>query len=107
MPYNDIGFSCANHSHNYYIELLAETGIIGTLLIIIFFLILLKDSFYYLRKYKRQINSEAFLLIPVVVTVFLEIWPIKSTGSFFTVWSATFLWLSVSLLMLIKTKKFF
>ena len=107
MPYYDIGFSCSNHSHNYYIELLAETGIIGIVLIIIFFLILLRDSFYYLKKYNKQINSEMLLLVPAIIVVFLEIWPIKSSGSFFTNWNATFFWLSVSLLMLIKTKKFF
>jgi len=105
LPYYDVGFACSNHSHNYYIELLAETGVVGTLLIIIFFLILLKNSLDYLKKYNRQINSEMLLLISVIIVVFIEMWPIKSTGSFFTTWNATFFWLAISLLMQIKTKR--
>ena len=90
---------CSTHSHNYYLELLSEAGIIGTGLMIIFFLILLKDSFYYLKKYNQKNNFEMNLLMPVIIIVFLEIWPIRSTGSFFTTWNATFFWLCVALLL--------
>ena len=96
---------CANHPHNYYLELLSEAGIIGIGLMVVFFLILLKDSFNYLRKYYQQKNSEMYLLIPVIILFFVEIWPIKSTGSFFTTWSATFFWLNVAILIAAKTKK--
>ena len=96
---------CSNHAHNYYFELLSEAGIVGTSLMVIFFLILLKDSFNYLRKYNQQKNPEMILLIPVIILFFLEIWPLKSTGSFFTTWGATFFWLNVSMLIAAKTKK--
>ena len=59
MTQNFISFKknrlCSSHPHNYYLELLSESGIIGAVLIIIFFLILLKDSFYYLKKFHRLI----------------------------------------------------
>ena len=97
--------ACANHAHNYYLEFLSEAGIIGTSLIIIFFLILLKDSFNYLRKYNQQKNPEMILLIPVIILFFLEIWPLKSTGSFFTTWGATFFWLNTAMLISATTKK--
>ena len=102
---DDPDMHCSNHSHNYYIELLSEAGIVGTGLMVIFFLILLKDSFNYLKKYNQQKNQEINLLIPVIVLFFLEIWPIKSTGSFFTTWGATFFWLNVAILMKTKTRK--
>ena len=89
---------CANHAHNYYLELLSEAGIIGTFLLVIFFLILLRDSFSYLKRHNQQINSETNLLVPIIILFFLEIWPIKSTGSFFTTWGATFFWLNIGLL---------
>ena len=98
---------CANHAHNYYLEFLSETGIIGISLLVIFFLILLKDSFNYLKKYNQQKNQEINLLIPVIVLFFLEIWPIKSTGSFFTTWGATFFWINTAILIAAKTKKSF
>ena len=97
--------ACANHAHNYYLEFLSEAGIIGTSLIIIFFLILLKDSFNYIKKYNQQKNSEMILLLPVIILFFLEIWPLKSTGSFFTTWGATFFWLNAAMLIAAKTKK--
>ncbi len=90
---------CANHAHNYYLEFLSEAGIIGTFLLVIFFLILLKDSFSYIKRYNQQINSEVNLLVPVIILFFLEIWPIKSTGSFFTTWNATFFCLNIGLLI--------
>ena len=96
---------CSNHAHNYYFELLSEAGIVGTSLMVIFFLILIKDSFNYLRKYNQQKNPEMILLIPVIILFFLEIWPLKSTGSFFTTWGATFFWLNVGMLITAKTKK--
>ena len=96
---------CSNHAHNYYLELLSEAGIIGTSLMVIFFLILLKDCFNYLKKYNQQKNPEMNLLIPVIILFFLEIWPIKSTGSFFTTWGATFFWLNVAILIAAKAKK--
>ena len=97
--------ACSNHAHNYYLEFLSEAGIIGTSLIIIFFLILLKDSFNYIKKYNQQKNSEMILLLPVIILFFLEIWPLKSTGSFFTTWGATFFWLNAAMLIAAKTKK--
>ena len=100
-----LAIGCSTHPHNYYLELLSEAGIVGTGLIIVFFLILLKDSYYYLKKYIKTQNSEMILLIPVIILFILEIWPIKSTGSFFTTWNATFLWLIVAILFSIKFKK--
>ena len=97
--------ACANHAHNYYFELLSEAGTIGAGLVVIFFLILLKDSFNYLKKYNQQKNPEMNLLIPVIILFLLEIWPIKSTGSFFTTWGATFFWLNAAMLIAAKAKK--
>ena len=91
--------NCANHPHNYYLELLSEAGIIGTSLLIAFFIVLLKYSFNYLKKYNIEKNSKVIFLIPVATVMFLEIWPLKSSGSFFTSWNATFFWLSAAILM--------
>ena len=91
--------SCSNHAHNYYLEFLSEAGIIGTSLMIIFFLILLKNSFFYIKKYNQKPNAELILLLPVIINIFTEIWPVKSSGSFFTTWGATFFWLNVGIFL--------
>ena len=101
----ELGKGCSTHPHNYYLELLVEAGIIGGGLIVIFFLILLKDSFYNLINFSRTKKNELYFLIPVVLVFFLEIWPINSSGSFFTTWNASFLWLIIAILCAMNNKK--
>ena len=91
-------FACGNHPHNYYLEILIEAGIIGLILILVFFIILLKKSIKSLIKYKNESNENYFLLLALTVTFFIDIWPIKSTGSFFTTWNATAFWLNIGIL---------
>ena len=100
--------TCATHPHNYYLELLTESGIIGTVLMLLLFIILIKKSLLFLKKRIGSKSLSENLIIPIIVIFFLEIWPIKSTGSFFTTWNATFFWIIVGLLFSTKfssTKK--
>lgn len=98
-------YGCSTHPHNYYLEILAEVGIIGAFLIIVFFLILLKDSYYYVKSYIQNKNSEYYLYIPIIISFFIEIWPLRSSGSFFTTWNATLFWLYIGILVAAKSKK--
>ena len=100
----DKSLSCSTHSHNYYFELLIEAGIIGIVLIVTFFILLIKDTLYFVRKNNRKINTEIIFMLPIIITIFLEIWPIKSSGSFFTTSNATFLWLMVGILFSTSAK---
>ena len=94
--------SCATHSHNYYLELLSEVGIIGCFLMIVLFIIILKNSFLYLKEFNKSKNLEIYMLIPLIIVLFIEFWPIKSSGSFFTTWNATFLWLYAPFILTFK-----
>ena len=101
----DKKYSCSNHSHNYYFELLAEAGVIGIFLIIIFFVIIIKNSFSYFIKIYKKNNLEFYFFIPIFLTFLVEIWPLKSTGSFFTTWNATFIWIIISILCAMTSSK--
>jgi O-antigen ligase len=98
-------FSCSTHPHNYYLELLSESGLIGTILMIIFFAVLLSKSYYCLKEYNRSLNTELIFLIPFIIVIFIDIWPLRSSGSFFTSGNATFFWLSVAIFLAQKRIK--
>ena len=92
------GLACSTHPHNYYLELLSETGLVGTITILIFFIILLIKSLDFLSKKNYKTKSEKYLIIPMLIIFILEIWPLKSSGSFFTTGIATFIWLLIGMI---------
>lgn len=74
--------SCANHPHNYYIQLLAETGLIGFLSIFLLFIILVIKSLKLPFRKKFYNNHKTCLMCGF----FISLWPIVPTGSFFNSW---------------------
>ncbi len=82
--------NCNNHPHNYYIEIAAELGVVGLLLILllfinIFYLSLRKLHFSQTDKDNDEI-LKAFFIVFIV-----EIFPLKTTGSFFSTFNANFI----------------
>ena len=90
---------CESHPHNYYLEILTETGLIGFFLTITIFSIILYRTFY--KKYfvdsSHLINNK--IIIPFIFLFIAEIFPIKSTGSFFTTGNATYIFLIMAILI--------
>ena len=96
--------TCSTHPHNYYLEILSEAGIVGITLIILFFIFILRNSFYIIKKIYRTGNTELMILAPVIISIMLEIWPLRSAGSFFTNTNATFFWLVLGMLLSLNIK---
>ena len=91
-------FFCTTHPHNFYIQWLLETGIIG----LIGFLILL---FLWFESFIKNIDKQNPLLYAPILTLFVLFWPIMSTGSFFSNRNATMNWFIIGLcLAIIKFK---
>ena len=100
---NESGFKCNMHPHNYYLEILTETGLIGFTIISLIFIIILYLSFYkkyFLKSYPR--NSH--VIIPFMFLFLTEIFPIKSTGSFFTTGNATYIFLIMAITIALVRK---
>ena len=96
-------FICNMHPHNYYLEILTETGIVGFGLTSIIFLILLYKTFY--KKYFTNASiKDNNLIIPFIFLFIVEIFPIKSTGSFFTTGNSTYLFLIMGILVGLLSK---
>lgn len=87
-------YSCSSHPHNTYLQLLSETGIIGFSFIFFIFLFLSYQIFKII--FFRQLNSKlsehykCFL-----IGLFINLWPIIPTGSFFNNWISICYFLSI------------
>ena len=84
------------HPHNYYLEILTETGLIGFTIISVLFIYILYLGFY--KKYFLTQNQEDYLITPFLFLFFIEIFPIKSTGSF-TTGNASYIFLILAILV--------
>ena len=91
-------FICNMHPHNYYLEILTETGVLGFIIITITFFIIIYKTF--LKRYfGNQSHTNDKLMIPFIYLFIAEIFPIKSTGSFFTTGNTTYLFLIMTILI--------
>ena len=90
--------ACASHPHNYYLEILSENGLIGMMLwggifVYIFYVSILKKFFI-----KSNVNNNN-LITPFAILFFIEIFPIKTTGSFFTTGNATYIFFIMAVII--------
>jgi len=93
---------CSNHPHNYYIEILIDLGVAGIAMVIVIafaFIIFLLKNRYALNK----VNSLGNLfLLASIISLFLEVFPIKSSGSIFSTNNATYIILMSSIILSYK-----
>ena len=89
---------CNMHPHNYYLEILTETGLLGLIIILSIFCITLYKTFF--KKYIFETSlKDNKIIIPFLFLFIAEIFPIKSTGSFFTTGNTTYIFLILSILL--------
>ena len=80
--------TCSSHPHNFYIQLLAENGVIGAIFLITLYLFLIKIILYhffqiYFLKRKESIDLR-YLTSSIVLSIYF--WPIIPTMDFFNQW---------------------
>ena len=76
-----------SHPHNFYIQFLAEIGLIGFAYFIFLFIFILYIVFFNLRKkYFLKKNYEIIMLS----SLFIILWPFITTGNFFSNWLSIF-----------------
>lgn len=89
-------FSQATHPHNFYIQLVAETGLVGFCIVFFFFLYLIKKFFYLKNTCNKRFDksNEIIFGIPIAGLIF-HLWPIITTGSFFTNYNCIMIYMCV------------
>jgi O-antigen ligase len=98
---------CSTHPHNFFLEILSETGLVGFFIFFIFFFYLI----FYLKNRIRYLKSElnfkkySFLLYGNILILLIYVWPLKTSGSFFTTWNGSFFWLNLGIALLITKGK--
>ena len=95
--------NCSSHPHNYYLEILSDIGLVGLFILLILFL----KIFYDVLRKKYLIKSDLnhnHIITPFMCIFLAEIFPIKSSGSFFTTNNATFIFLIIAIIVSITRK---
>jgi len=90
--------ACDAHPHNYYFQTLSELGIIGlAVLLIIAFLF---AAFIYKNfKFLKRGSIENYIIIAAIISLFLEMFPLKSAGNIFSTNNATYIIVITSILI--------
>ena len=95
--------ACASHPHNYYLEILSELGLVGMALWLFVFFNVIYVSI--VKKYFLKSNfSNNHLITPFAILFIVEIFPFKTTGSFFTTGNATFIFFILSVIIALSKK---
>jgi len=96
--------TCNTHPHNYYLEILAELGLVGFVLLSSIFLMTLYISF--VKKYiTNTINKFDHTITPFIFLFLAEIFPVRSSGSFFTTGNSTFIFLVMAVTIALSRSK--
>ncbi len=91
---------CHPHPHNFYIQMLGETGIIGLIFGIVMMWSMIATSFILGRKNKGNVFAATAFVIPLGL-----FWPIASSSDFFGQWNNVFMWSALALAMAATTLK--
>ena len=81
---------CGNHPHNTYIQLFAETGIIGLIFFTISLFFIIQECYKARLLNKSCVMASTAFIIPIAF-----FFPLQQAGSFFGQWNNLFMWFSI------------
>ena len=93
---NEDNIRCSTHPHNYHLEILHDSGIVGFSLLTFFVIFLLISKYKSFKSYPLS-YAEKIIFSLIVLNFLGEVFPLKSTGSLFSTWTGTVLWLSIAM----------
>ena len=89
---------CSNHPHNYYLEILTDLGIVGFVFVMaiasMFIVFVVKNY-----RFLSGNNLANLFLLGATTSLFLEVFPIKTSGSIFTTNDTTYIILMSAIIL--------
>ena len=91
--------TCNMHPHNYFLEILTDLGLVGFLIFIAIIILVL------FKAYKKLINSDKkYIFSPFFYIFLMEIFPFKSSGSFFTTNNSVIIFLTLATIVALSSE---
>ena len=91
--------TCNMHPHNYFLEILTDLGLVGFLMFIAIIILVL------FKAYKKLINSDnKYIFSPFFYIFLMEIFPFKSSGSFFTTNNSVIIFLTLATIVALSSE---
>lgn len=107
-PNNIHSYCSPNHSHNFFLQILVETGIVGIFLFYVFIFSLIKIFFKKILSIKNINDKYKYFACGSLFLATYSVLPsIIPSGSFFTTWNGSFFWFHMGFVLnfFIKTHK--
>ena len=97
---------CATHPHNYYAEILSDLGLVGLSIILVFIFILFRKIFKNSpTTFHLNFNKVDIEIVPFFLIIFIEFFPLRTSGSFFSTNNASIIFLILAVLVSLVSKK--
>ena len=93
MSQYNLAGGCSTHPHNYYLQLLVETGLIGFCCVLLLFFYLLYKLFI-IYFHKSDLNKKNKLIFYNIGSI-ICLWPLITSGSFFNNWISIIIYLNL------------
>lgn len=91
---------CSTHPHNFYLDVLVTTGMAGLIILILYIFILFLKVFYSLKiNIKIKNEKKIHILLIALINFLMFFFPFKTSGSFFTTSSATYMIITLVVLL--------
>ena len=97
---------CNTHPHNYYLEIMVDLGVAGLSVILVFIFMLLRRIFMQkILSFNSNLNPIDDKLMPFFLIFFIEFFPVRTAGSFFSTNVASIIFVVLAIIVSSLSKK--